>query len=366
MNKHRSRRRLVGNTSRRQLIKHSVAVAVSAPVLSAMATRKASAAGQVNVYNWDTYIGETTLQDFSSASGIEVRYDLFADNAELFARLREGNPGYDVIVPTNDFTERMILAEMLQKVDKSKIPNFSNLDAAFQDAAFDPGREYSIPYFWGTIGLGYRLSAVDPAPNSWGVIFDKSDAYSGRTSWLAEPSTLIQMALKYLGYSINTTDMDQLKEAEAVLAASKGNVKSIAGDNGQDLLLAGDVDICMEWNGDILQVMEEDDDLSYVVPDEGGLIWQDTFAIPSDAPNVGEAHEFINYILEPEVHAEIADFIYYALPNAAAKELMSPEYLDNPAIFPTDEILAKSESAKYLGEDINSFYSEALTRVRAA
>ena len=362
----RTPRRLIGRPSRRQFVKHSLAVAVSAPVLNAMNARRAAAAGQVNVYNWDTYIGETTLQDFSAASGIEVRYDLFADNAELFARLREGNPGYDVIVPTNDFTERMILAGMLQKIDHSAIPNMANLDPAFQDAAFDPGRAYSIPYFWGTIGLGYRVSAVDPAPTSWGSVFDKSDAHAGRTSWLAEPSTLIQMALKYLGYSLNSTDMAQLQEAEAVLTASKANVRSIAGDNGQDLLLAGDVDIAMEWNGDILQVMEEDDDLSYVVPDEGGLIWEDTFAIPTGAPNVGEAHTFIDYILEPEVHAEIADFIYYALPNAEAKKLMSADYLENPAIFPTDEILAKSESAKYLGEEINTFYNEALTRVRAA
>lgn len=366
MQRKRSPRRLIGRPSRRQLIKHSLAVAVSAPVLSAMNARRAAAAGQVNVYNWDTYIGESTLQDFSGDTGIEVRYDLFADNAELFARLREGNPGYDVIVPTNDFTERMILAGMLQKVDHSKIPNFSNLDPAFQDVAFDPGRQYSIPYFWGTIGLGYRVSAVDPAPTSWGVIFDKSDAYANRTSWLAEPSTLMQMALKYLGYSLNSTNMDELAEAEAVLTASKANVRSIAGDNGQDLLLAGDVDICMEWNGDILQVMEEDDDLSYTVPQEGGLIWEDTFAIPTEAPNLGEAHEFINYILTPQVHADIADYIYYALPNAEAKKLMSADYLENPAIFPTDEIIAKSESAKYLGEDINTFYSEALTRIRAS
>ena len=356
-------RSMGARTSRRQFVKGSVAVAVSAPMLPKLA---AAQARQVNVYNWDTYIGETTLDDFSAATGIDVRYDLFADNAELFARLREGNPGYDIIVPTNDFAERMILAEMIQPLDHSRIPNMANLDPVFQDAEFDPGRRYTLPYFWGTIGIGYRISAVDGPPDSWGAIFDESDANANRISWLAEPSTVVQMALKRLGHSLNTTDMGALEEAVQLLIASKPNIRSIAGDNGQDLLLSGEVDLCMEWNGDLLQVMEEDDDLSFANPREGGLLWQDVFAVPTEAPHPDEAHEFINFILEPDVHAAIADFIYYALPNAAAKELMSEDYLTNPAIFPPDEVLARSESAQYLGEEISRFYDEAMTRVRAA
>lgn len=355
-------RRLRTRPSRRQFIKSSLAVAAALPMMPRLALAQDR---QVNVYNWDTYIGETTLADFTDATGIDVRYDLFADNAELFARLREGNPGYDVIVPTNDFAERMILANMIQRLDRSRIPNFDNIDPRFQDAAFDPGRQYTIPYFWGTIGIGYRVSATELPPDSWGYVFDRSDDFAGRISWLGEPSTMIQMALKYLGYSLLTTDMNKLREAEQVLARSKPNIRSIAGDNGQDLLLSGEVDLAMEWNGDILQVMEEDDDLSFVVPREGGLLWEDCFAVPTGAPNPDEAHEFINFILEPEVHAAIAEFIYYALPNAAAKQLMSEEYLTNPAIFPSDEVLAQSEFASYLGEDINRFYNEAMTRVRA-
>ena len=135
---------------------------------------------KLNFYNWDTYIGETTLSDFLEATGIEVKMDLFADNDELFAKLKEGNPGYDVIVPTNDYVERMIAAGMLMPLDHSMIPNFkSNVAPVFQEASFDPGRRHSMPYMWGTIGIGYRKSVVGDTPDSWKVLFE-SDQYAGR------------------------------------------------------------------------------------------------------------------------------------------------------------------------------------------
>ncbi|MBB3065134.1 MULTISPECIES: PotD/PotF family extracellular solute-binding protein [Limibacillus] len=320
---------------------------------------------KVNFYNWDTYIGETTISDFQDATGIEVNYDLFADNDELFAKLKGGNPGYDLIVPTNDFTERMILAEMIQPLDHSLIPNFANLDPAFQDSDFDPGRKYSMPYMWGTMGIGYRKSRVDGVPDSWQYIFD-SDKYAGTIAWLSEPGSMTGMALKYLGYSFNSTSEKELKEAEALMIKQKPRVKVIAEDNGQDLLLSGEVDIAVEWNGDLLQVMEEDDDLSYVVPKEGSLLWQDTLAIPVGAPHPENAHKLINFLLDAEAGAAIADYIYYATPNKAAKALMGPEYTENPAIFPSDETLAKCESAIYLGEDRKRIIDEAWTRISAA
>ena len=169
-----------------------------------------------------------------------------------------------------------------------------------------------------------------------------------------------------MGQSLNTTDRAAIEEAIQILIRSKDNVRSIAGDNGQDLLLGGEVDLALEYNGDLLQVMEEDDDLSFTVPDEGTVLWEDVMAVPRNAPHDGEAHEFINYILEPEVHAAIADFVYYALPNAPAKALMSEDYANNPAIFPPDAIVDRSEMALYLGEDIVRLYDEGMTRVRAA
>ena len=319
----------------------------------------------VNFYNWDTYIGETTLDDFKSATGIEVTMDLFADNAELFAKLKGGNPGYDVIVPSNDYVERMVAANMLTKLDHAKIPNIANIDPAFMNPAHDPGRVYSLPYMWGTIGIGYRKSRVDGVPDSWKWLYD-SDQYAGKIALLAEPTTVLQIACKYLGYPLNEADPAKLEQAAEMLIRQKPNIRVFAEDNGQDLLLSGEVDLTMEWNGDMLQVMEEDDDLSYVVPKEGGLLWEDTLAIPVGAPHPENAHAFINYILDAEAGAAIADFIQYATPNAAAKARMSADYTSNPAIFPSDETIKSSEVAIYQGPAYNQLVDRLWTRIGAA
>ena len=319
----------------------------------------------LNFYNWDTYIGETTLDDFKAASGIEVKLDLFADNAELFAKLKGGNPGYDVIVPSNDFVEKMKASNMLMKLDHSKIPNIANLGKVFMNPAFDPGREFSLPYMWGTIGLGYRKSRVDGVPDSWKWVYD-SDKHSGKIALLGEPTTVIQMAAKYLGHSINVTDPKALEAAAQLIIKQKPHIKSFAPDNGQDLLLSGEVDITQEWNGDILQVMAEDPDISYVVPKEGGLLWEDTLAIPAGAPHPNNAHAFINYVLDAKVGADIADFIQYATPNEAARKLMSDDYNNNPAIFPPASVVETSETAIYQGADYAKLIDKLWTQVNAA
>ena len=354
------RKHLPAPFSRRSFLAGTGAAAVGL----AFGPRLARAAEEplLNLYNWDTYIGETTLGDFKDASGITVKMDLFADNDELFAKLKEGNPGYDVIVPTNDYVERMMAAEMLEPIDHGAVPNFANLDPAFQDSDFDPGRKFGMPYMWGTQGIGYRKSAVNSPPDSWKVMFD-SDEYSGRIALLNE--AVLEAALKYLGHSYNSTDPAEIKAAEELLIRQKPHVKVFAEDNGQDLLLSGEVDLTMEWNGDILQVMAEDDDISYVVPKEGSLVWQDCLCIPKGAPHPENAHKFINYILDAEAGAAIADFIQYATPNKAARALLPDEYNNNPAIFPNDETLARCESALYLGEDVERIKDEAWTRVLA-
>ncbi len=320
---------------------------------------------KLNFYNWDTYIGETTLADFEARTGIRVRMDLYADNDELFARLRAGNPGYDVIVPTNDFVERMIAADMLMPLDRAAIPNMANIEPAFRDAAFDPGRRHSVPYMWGTMGIGYRKSRCDGVPDSWRWLYD-SDRYSGRCALLSEAATVLGAAFKYMGYPLNTGEPEVIAAAEKLIVAQKPHLKLFAPDNGQDLLLSGEVDIAMEWNGDILQVMAEDDDIAYVVPREGSILWEDTLAIPRGAPHPENAHAFINFILEAEAGAAIAETIRYATPNAAAKALLPVDYTGNPGIFPSEETLAACEPALYRGQEVVSLYEAAWTRIRAA
>ena len=319
----------------------------------------------LNFYNWDTYIGPDTLENFTKETGIEVKYDLYADNDELFAKLRNGNPGYDLIVPSNDYTERMIKADMLEPLDMSKIPNAKNVDPIFMDAAFDPGRKYSLPYMWGTVGLGYRKSAVEEPPKSWADLL-KSDKYAGRFAALSDGITMMQIALLMEGRDPNDWSKENLELAEKTWRDAKKNVVAFANDNGQDLLMAGEADIVIEYNGDILQAQEEDDDLAFIVPAEGTMQWEDTLAIPKGAPCPDAAHAMINYILDAKEGAAIAGEIAYATPNKAAKENMDAEYLENPAIFPTDEVMQKLKTSKAPGVEEAKAIDAAWTRVKAA
>jgi len=352
-----------GRLSRRNFLAGTGAVAAGISVLPKDACSAEDA--KLNFYNWDTYIGETTLADFKTASGVDVKMDLFADNAELFAKLKGGNTGYDVIVPSNDYVERMIIAKLLMPLDHSKIPNKVNLQSVFLDVGFDPGRKFSMPYMWGTMGIGYRKSKTDGSPDSWKWLFD-SDRYKGRCAVLSEATGVLGAVFKYMGHPLNTSDPRLIKEAERLLIKQKPNLKLFAPDNGQDLLLSGEVDLTMEWNGDILQIMVEDPDISYVVPKEGSIVWEDTLAIPNGAPHPENAHKFINFVLEAQAGAGIAEVIQYATPNEAAKALMPDSYSKNSAIFPSDETLAACEAAVYLGADVSKLYDEAWTRILAA
>jgi spermidine/putrescine transport system substrate-binding protein len=322
---------------------------------------------KLEFYNWDTYIGETTLKDFKTATGIEPNMTLFANNDELFAKFRGGNSGYDLIVPSNDYVARMIEAKMLMPLDHAKIPNKANILPEFQDADFDPGRKYSMPYTWLVLGIGYRKSALknNVVPDSWKVLFD-SDEYKGRISVLSESADLFRLGIKYLGVSLNAATPELIKRVEDMLIKQKPNIKNFHNDDGQDLLLSKEVDLVLEYNGDIAQKQMEDDDLSFVVPKEGSLMNSDCLCIPTGAPNPNNAHALINFMLDAENGKNITKTILYPTPNGAAKALMDEAYKTNPTVYPPADRMAKCEYGKYQGAEILQSYEAAMTRVRAA
>jgi spermidine/putrescine transport system substrate-binding protein len=329
-------------------------------------SRKAGAAEEkkLNFYNWDTYIGDTTLDDFKNATGIDVNMSLYATNDELYARLKSGSTSFDVVVPGSEFVEPMIADGLLAPLDHARIPNIRNVDPAFiTDAPYDPGRKYSLPYTYLVIGIAYRKSRVKGVPDTWKVLFD-SDQYKGRIAVVSDASELYRHVFKYLGVSANNPTPELIKRAEAILAAQKPYIKSFHEDNGQDLLLSGEVDVVMEYNGDIAQIMTEDDDIDFVVPKEGALKQSDTLAIPKSAPHPENAHAFINFLLDANVGKDIYTTIQFPSPNKAATALMPDSYRNNPVIFPPAEIMAKCEYPRYAGPEISRLLDESMTRLR--
>lgn len=322
-------------------------------------------ADKLNFYTWDTYIGETTLDDFREASGVRVSPSYFATNDELFAKLKAGNPGYDVIVPSNEFVERMRAADMLLPLDMAQIPNFSNISPEFQTAEYDPAPRHSVPYTWLVTGIGYRKSRVNGVPDSWKWLYD-SDVYKGRIALLSEAADLIRLGAKYLGKSLNGLTPADIAAVEQMLIRQKPNIKAFHEDNGQDLLLSGDVDLVMEFNGDIAQIAAEDDDIGFVVPKEGSLLNADLLAIPKGAPRPDLAHKFINFLLDPQAGKHITETILYPTPNAAAKALMPESYRANPMVFPTGPGMDASQWGKFEGAEQARLFEDAVTRVRAA
>ncbi len=352
--------------NRRTLLKGASSLAAGVTLLpyKAMSAEEK----KMNLYSWDGYLGENTLAEFTAATGLEAKLDLYGNNDELFAKLKAGNPGYDVVIPSANWIQRMVKADMLMPIDHGKIPNIKNYDPIFMDEEFDPGRKYSLAYVWGTFGIGYRKSkAKNGAPDSWKALLEPTD-FEGRISIQADQEYALGSALQYLGYSWNSTNATELGKAKDLLISAKKHIKLFAKDNGDSLLASGDVDICSEFSGDVLTQKTNDttNDLDYALPKEGGNRWQDTMAIAKGAPHPEAAHAYINYICDAAVNAKLLAAIHYPTPNAAAKATMSDDYKNNPIIFPSADQLKKAEPSKYLGEDATAAREEIWTAVQAA
>jgi spermidine/putrescine transport system substrate-binding protein len=322
----------------------------------------------LNVYNWSTYVAPDTISNFETLCGVTVTYDVYGGNDELLSRMRQGNPGYDIIVPS-DFTLEIMVGEgLLEPLDKSLIPNIANLSPQFVDPPFDPGNAYSVVYQWGTMGIGYNFTAVGEEVTSWTQFFD----YAGPVAWLEAKREMLGFGGLVIGIDPNTTDPDQINQMKEFLIEKGGNVSYIAPDEGQELLARGEVSMAVEYMGDIFQIIaacEEDpncdQEYRYVVPEEGSNVWADNLAIPVGAQNIPLAHAFIDYILDPQVGADISNFTAYASPNQAAIDagLVDEEMRSNPGIYPDEATLEKlfwvAENA-----DVEQDYADAWDEVK--
>lgn len=317
----------------------------------------------LNVYNWTTYIAEDTISNFERLCGVTVNYDTYASDSDMLDEIRAGNqPGYDVVVPSNASVYLMVEEALLQALNFDNIPNIANVDERFLDPPYDPDNRYTVPYQWGTIGVGYNRTALGRDLSTWDDIF-KVDA---RVAWLDESRPMFGFALRVLGFDPNTADAAQIAAAEQYLIDHTANVVEVAPDTGQDLLAAGEADIVVEYNGDIFQLIAACgcDDYRYIIPQEGGQIWTDNLAVPVNAQNKPLAEAFIDYILNAQVNADISNYTAYASPNRVAIQegLIYSDYLDNAAIYP-----AQTGSLFYTVADVqlDETYAAAWERVRA-
>jgi spermidine/putrescine-binding protein len=324
-------------------------------------------AEELYLYNWSEYIEPQVLEDFEAEFGVRVVEDTFANNEELLAKLQAGATGYDVIFPSDYMVEIMIEEGLLAELNHENVPNISNLDPKFADPPYDPGMVHCVPYLWGTTGIGYNGDVFDEAPDSWAYLFDPDLAsqYAGQFTMLNDVRETMGAALKYLGYSLNSTDEAELEEARDLLIQQKQWIYAYDAEQYEDLLSADETVIAHSWSGDVFMVAEEDERLWYAIPQEGGVIWADNLCIPASAPNKYTAEVFINYLLDPEVSAANSNYTWYASPNAKAAEFIDEEILEEPAIYPPPEVMARLEWLEDVG-DVTPIYERMWTEVKAA
>jgi len=323
-------------------------------------------AEELHVYNWSEYIDPEIYADFEEEFGVKVIEDTFASNEDLLAKFQAGASGYDLIVPSDYMVNIMNQLGLLAELNFDNIPNFSNIDERFKDPPYDPGNKVSVPYQWGTTGIGYDTDVFEEPPDSWGYLFDPEMAapYAGKISILNDPREALGAALKYLGYSLNTTDEAQLEEAKQLLLQQKALVATYDSEGFEDLLAAGETQLAHGFSGDFFMAAVEAPQIWYAIPKEGATIWTDNLAIPKTANSQYTAEVFINYLLRPEVGAKVSNYTWYASPNKAATEFISEEITGEPAIYPPEEVMERLEFISDVGE-ATTLYDRIWTEIKS-
>lgn len=302
---------------------------------------------QLNVFTWAGYVNEEIRTGFEEEFGVTVIVDTYGSNEDLLTKLSAGATGYDIIMPSDYMVTRMINENLLAELNRTNIPNFKNLSPVFLDKYFDPKNRYSIPYTYGTAGIAYDSSVVTPAPDSWTVLWDEK--YKNQFSILDDPRETPGLALKLLGFSINTTDVEELQQAKEKLIEQKPLVKQYKSE-AEELLIAGDVVMAHCWSGDAFRAAEQKPEIRYVIPKEGSSQFIDNVCIPKGAPHKELAEKFINYLLRPEINAKITVFTKYGTCVEAAKALLPEELQKHEYIYPSTEVRKTLEWIKDPGD----------------
>lgn len=325
---------------------------------------------EINVYNWGEYIANDAInfvdvnQEFEKLTGIKVNYTLFASNEELYAKMSSGGTSYDVIIPSDYMIGRMIADGMLQKPDFDNIPNYKYIDAEYKNKNYDPENEYSVPYFWGVVGIVYNKTMIDPSEvTGWEIFWDET--YADNMLMFANSRDAFAISLLDLGYSFNTTDEEELREAAAHLSEQKPLVQAYVMDEIYDKMEGGEAAFAPYYNGDAVAMMSECEDLDFYIP-ENTSIFVDAFCIPEEAKNKEAAEMYINFMCEPEVGAANSTFVGYSTPMNAAWELLDEDTQNNKAAYPDPALLEKLDSFVTLPRDTNGLIDQLWTQIIAS
>ena len=318
------------------------------------------------VYNVGEYIDPEVLDIFESEFNCKVYYELYDSNETMYQKIKAGGTNYDVAFPSDYMVEKMIKENLVLPLDYSKIPNFEYISDAYKNLPYDPDNLYTVPYFWGTVGILYDKTVVKEPVDSWSILWDED--YKGNIFMYDSQRDSLMVALKLLGYSMNSQDLDQLEEAKQLLIDQRPLVYAYVTDQVIDNMIAGNAALAVVYSGDATYIMDENENMEYVIPKEGSNTWVDSMVIPSTAQNVDLAHEFINFMQRPEIALMNTEYVMYSTPNTETLEMVSEEeWTQNDAYSPSLDLLdfLPMETFRDPGEFVRE-YDDIWTQVLAA
>jgi len=347
-------------------MKKAVSLALALVLCLAVMPLEGAFAAQevVNVYNWYDYMDEEVFDLFEQETGIHVNKMYFTTNEDMMVQVRVSPGAYDLVFPSDYCVERMITDGLLAEINFDNVPNFENTLSWMTNPDYDPEHKYSVPFMWGTVGILYNTTMVDEPVDSWSILWNEK--YSDSILMLDSIRDTMGVTLKYLGYSMNTRDLTQLKHATDKLIEQKPLVKAYYVDESKDKMVANEAALALMWSGDALYAMEKNEDLAYAVPKEGSNVWIDAMVIPATAKNKENAEKLIDFLCRPEIAQRNCEYIWYSSPNTAAIEMMGEDYTENPTINPPKEVIDSCEFFHDIPDDKLTIYNTFWGQVKNA
>lgn len=326
-----------------------------------------ASSGELYVYNWGEYLDPDALVQFEEETGIKVTYDEYETNEVMYPLIANGAAQYDLVCPSDYMVQRMIGEGLLEEINFDNIPNIKYIDQQYIDAsrAFDEKNSYSVPYLWGTVGILYNKSMVKEPIDSWAVLWD--ERYQDNILMQKSVRDAFGITLKYLGYSLNSTDENELEQAKQKLIEQKksGVVQAYVIDEVRDKMIANEAAVGVIYSGEALTCQKENQDLEYVIPKEGSNLWIDSWVIPKGAKNKENAEKFLDFLCRPEIAKLNFDYITYSIPNSEGRNLLDEEYRNSTIAFPDPASLTNCETFRYLGPEVDELYNEKWKEVMA-